>query len=105
MQAPVLHIQIDDNDIPRTIDKRVKVNMIAVKHIYGVSADEIANHYGIDLAHIYATLAYYYDNQSHMEAFPRKRETNTRSWYRWQRTPSKSSGTFSRETLKRLIIL
>ncbi len=67
MQAPILHILIDEDDIPRTINKRVKVNMIAVKHTYGVTVDEIAEHYGITVGDVYSALAYYHDNRAYFE--------------------------------------
>jgi len=56
---------IDDNGIPRTINKRVKVKMIGQKHFMGgLSADEIANHYAITLGDVFADLAYYADNRA-----------------------------------------
>lgn len=68
MQAPTVHINVDDKGTPRTINKRIKVHMIARKHIDGnLSVDEIAEHYGITLADIYSALAYYHDNQDYYE--------------------------------------
>lgn len=67
MQQPILHILIDDKDILRTINKRVKVNMIAVKNTYEVTVDEIAEHYGITVADVYSALAYYHDNRDCFE--------------------------------------
>lgn len=66
--APVQHILIDDEGIPRTINQRVKVKMIAQKHlIAGETVDDIAAHYGITLADVYAALAYYHDNLVYFE--------------------------------------
>lgn len=68
MEAPVLHIMIDDDGIPRTINRRVKVKMIAQKYIWGKeSVEDIAEHYGITLADVYAALSYYHDNQEYYE--------------------------------------
>ena len=63
MQAPVMHIQLDDDGIPRTINRRVKVNMIALKYNNGESAAAIAEHYGITEADVFAALAYFHDNR------------------------------------------
>jgi len=69
MKSPVIHITIDDDGIPRTINRRVKVKMIVQRHIF---ADEplqdIADFYGINLADTYAAMAYYYDNKSAIDA-------------------------------------
>jgi len=67
MQAPVIHIQLDKDGIPRTINKRVKVNIIAVKYRAGDSVEQIATHYNISLADVHAALAYYYDHESYFE--------------------------------------
>lgn len=68
MQAPVLHILIDEDGIPRTVNGRVKVHMIAQKHlIAGERVEKIADHYGISLADVYGALAYYYDNRAYFE--------------------------------------
>jgi uncharacterized protein (DUF433 family) len=69
MIAPVVHILIDEEGVARTIQRRVKVKMIAQKHLIGgKSLTAIADHYGIDLADVHAALAYYYDNQAAMDA-------------------------------------
>lgn len=68
MQAPILHILIDNDGIPRTVNCHVKVHMIAQKHlIAGERVEDIANHYGISLADVYGALAYYYDNRAYFE--------------------------------------
>ena len=68
MMTPVVHILIDENGTPRTVNQRVKVAMIVQKHLIGdASVDGIAAHYGIDLADVHAALAYYYDNKSAMD--------------------------------------
>jgi len=64
MNNPVEHIQIDEDGVPRTINKNVKVKMIASKFLYAdESAEDIAEHYGIAVSDVYAALAYYYDNK------------------------------------------
>jgi uncharacterized protein (DUF433 family) len=69
MDAPVLHILIDAEGIPRTINRRVKVKMIVQKHLFaGEPLWDIANHYGIELSDVHAALAYYYDNREQMDA-------------------------------------
>jgi len=67
MDTPLLHIEIDEKGIPRTINRRVKVKMIAENYQAGTSAEVIAEHYGIMLADVYAALAYYHDNQADFE--------------------------------------
>lgn len=74
MEVPVIHILIDDDGIPRTINRRVKVKMIAQKFFGGLTADEITEHYGIELADVYAALAYYHDNREYFEAQARELE-------------------------------
>ena len=69
MIAPVIHILIDEEGIARTINRHVKVKMIVQKHLTGgETLPVIADHYGIDLADVHAALAYYYDNQTVMDA-------------------------------------
>ncbi len=63
-----MHIMLDEDGIPRTINRFVKVNMIALKHQNGDTPAELAEHYGITLADVYAALAYYHDNRPYFEA-------------------------------------
>lgn len=73
--APVQHILLDDEGVPRTINRRVKVKMIAQKHLTaGESAEAIAEHYGIRLADVYAALAYYHDNRAYFDQQAREVE-------------------------------
>jgi uncharacterized protein (DUF433 family) len=66
-------VQIDQHGIPRTINRRVKVMMIAQKHLKaGESIEAIADHYGITLADVHAALAYYYDNRIFFEQHEQK---------------------------------
>jgi uncharacterized protein (DUF433 family) len=68
MDIPVLHIEIDEEGNPRTINRRVKVKMIAQKHLIGGEAiEDIAEFYGITLADVHAALAYYSDNRADFE--------------------------------------
>jgi uncharacterized protein (DUF433 family) len=68
MVIPVLHIEIDEEGNPHTINRRVKVKMIAQKHLIGSEAiEDIAEFYGITLADVHAALAYYYDNRADFE--------------------------------------
>lgn len=68
MDVPVLHIELDEAGVPRTINRRVKVRMIAQMHLEaGASAEQIAEHYDIAVADVYAALAYYYDNRRYFE--------------------------------------
>ena len=53
---------------PRITGHRITVQNIAIWHErMGLSADEIANEYGLSLSNIYAALAYYYDNREEIE--------------------------------------
>lgn len=67
MDTLILHIEIDEKGIPRTINRRVKVKMIAENYQAGTSPEVIAEHYGIRLADVYAALTYYHDNQADFE--------------------------------------
>jgi uncharacterized protein (DUF433 family) len=68
MEAPVVHIEIDSDGIPRTINRRVKVAIIAQKYITaGETAEDIATHYGLVPADVHAALVYYYDNRPYFE--------------------------------------
>ncbi len=49
---------------PRISGHRITVQNIVIWHEWmGLSADEIANEYGLSLADVYAALAYYYDHR------------------------------------------
>ena len=45
MNTPVLHIEIDPDGVPRTINRGVKVKMIAQQHNAGASVEAIAEHF------------------------------------------------------------
>lgn len=69
------HILLDDEGVPRTINRRVKVKMIAQKHLMaGENTETIAEHYGITLADVYAALAYYHDNRAYFDQQAREIE-------------------------------
>jgi uncharacterized protein (DUF433 family) len=73
MDIPMLHIELDESGTPRTINRRVKVRMIAQKHLNaGEPVEAIAAHYGITLADVYAALAYYYDNRASFDQHARE---------------------------------
>jgi len=66
--APVQHIMLDDDGIPRTIHGHVKVRMIAQKHLTaGEGVEAIATHYAISVADVYAALAYYHNNRPYFD--------------------------------------
>jgi uncharacterized protein (DUF433 family) len=68
MDAPVIHILVDEDGIPRTIHRRIKVKLIAEKHFTGgETAEAIAAHYDILPSDVYAALAYYHDNREIFE--------------------------------------
>lgn len=78
MDAPTLHVLLDENGIPRTINGRVKVMMIALKYRYGEPIEAIAEHYDITLADVHAALAYYHDNKEAMDAETARKEALAR---------------------------
>lgn len=46
----------------------LKAHLVASMHIHGeVSIEDVAEHYDIELADVYAAIAYYYDNQEEIE--------------------------------------
>lgn len=77
-QAPIMLIQIDDDGHARTVNRRVKVHMIALKHRYGETIEAIAEHYGISLADVHAALTYYHDNKEAMDAETARKEALAR---------------------------
>ena len=73
MDIPALHVQLDKDGTPRTINGRVKVSMISQKHLNAAeSVEAIAEHYQISPSDVYAALAYYYDNQAYFEQHERE---------------------------------
>jgi uncharacterized protein (DUF433 family) len=69
MIAPVMHILIDEDGVPRTINRRIKVKLIVQNHVIaGETLPVIAEHYALDLADVHAAMTYYYDNQAAMDA-------------------------------------
>lgn len=79
MQIPIVHIQLDNEGIPRTINRNVKVKMIAQKHDVGISAEDIANHYNITLGDVYSALAYFHDNREFFEQQERELQPHIES--------------------------
>ena len=73
---------------PRITGHRITVQDVVIWHEWlGRSADEIAAEYGLDLADVYAALAYYYENQIEMDQIIRQQESFVATLR--QRTPSK----------------
>ena len=73
---------------PRITGHRITVQDVVIWHEWlGRSADEIAVEYGLDLADVYAALAYYYENQIEMDQIIRQQESFVATLR--QRTPSK----------------
>jgi uncharacterized protein (DUF433 family) len=61
---------------PRITGHRITVQDVVIWHEWlGRSADEIAVEYGLDLADVYAALAYYYENQIEMDQIIRQQES------------------------------
>ena len=82
--APVQHILLDNKGVPRTINGRVKVKMIAQKYLIAMeSVETIAGHYGISLADVYAALAYYHDNLTYFDQQVRESEPLTEEAQRY----------------------
>ncbi|MEL7236367.1 MAG: DUF433 domain-containing protein, partial [Chloroflexota bacterium] len=76
MDAPILHIEIDEYGAARTINGHVKVRMIAQKHLTArESVEEVAAHYDIEVADVYAALAYYHDNRASYDRQDRELES------------------------------
>ncbi len=60
---------------PRIAGHRITVQDVVIWHEWlGRSADEISAEYGLDLADVYAALAYYYEHQSEMDRAIRQQE-------------------------------
>ena len=66
------HIEVTPNICggkPRISGHRITVQQVALWHDrMGRSADEIAAEYDLDLADVYAALAYYFDHQEEIDA-------------------------------------
>jgi uncharacterized protein (DUF433 family) len=72
---------------PRIAGRRITVEQIAVWHDQmGRSADEIASEYNLELADVYAALAYYFDHRKEID----KSIEDSTKWVEEQRkkTPS-----------------
>lgn len=60
---------------PHIAGRRISVQDVAVWHeLLGKSADEIAAEYDLELAQIYAALAYFFDHRLEIEATMREDE-------------------------------
>lgn len=60
---------------PHVAGRRISVQDIAVWHeLLGKSADEIAEEYELELAQIYAALAYFFDHRAEIEGVMRREE-------------------------------
>ena len=75
---------------PRLAGHRITVQNIAIWHErMGISADQIAAEYALDLADVYAALAYYYDHRAEIDGAIRADDAFVAELRR--RTPSKLS--------------
>ncbi len=92
------HIEITPGVVggkPRIAGHRITVANIAIWHErFGKSADEIAAEYDLDLADIYAALAYYFDHREEIDRSIKDGEAFAAELRR--RTPS-----ILKETLRR----
>jgi uncharacterized protein (DUF433 family) len=52
---------------PRIAGRRIRVQDVAIWHEEGVSVKEMQTEYDLDLADIYAALAFYYDNRAEID--------------------------------------
>jgi len=60
---------------PHILGHRIKVRDIAIWHDrLGMSADQIASEYDLDLSQIYAALVYYFDNREQIDESIRESE-------------------------------
>jgi len=60
---------------PRIAGHRITVQDVVIWHEWlGRSADEISAEYGLDLADVYAALAYYYEHQAEIDRTIREQE-------------------------------
>jgi len=54
---------------PLIADSRVRVIDIVASHLYrGLTADELATNFNLNLGQVYAALAYYYQHKADMDA-------------------------------------
>lgn len=76
MDTPVLHITLDEDGMARTVNGWVKVKMIIQRHLLADEPlAEIADFYNISLADVHAAMAYYYDNQTSIDALFEQAQT------------------------------
>lgn len=62
------HIMLKEGTAYLTDHPHLKAHLVAQMHIKGeVAIDAVAEHYSISLSDVYATIAYYYDNQETIE--------------------------------------
>jgi len=60
---------------PHILGRRIKVRDVAIWHDrLGMSADQIASEYDLDLSQIYAALTYYFDNREQIDKTIRESE-------------------------------
>ena len=64
---------VSDPDVrqgqPLIADSRVRVIDIVASHLYrGLTADELATNFNLNLGQVYAALAYYYQHKADMDA-------------------------------------
>lgn len=64
---------VSDPDIQRgepiIANSRIRVIDVVASHLYrGLSADELATNFNLDLGQVYAALAYYYQHKAELDA-------------------------------------
>ena len=52
---------------PRIAGRRIRVQDVAIWHQQGVSVNEMQSEYDLELADIYAALAFYFDNRAEID--------------------------------------
>lgn len=62
------HIMMKDETAYLSDYPHLKAHLVAQMHVHGnIAIEAVAEHYRISLADVYATIAYYYDNQEKIE--------------------------------------
>ncbi len=70
----IAHLYTDEDGHTRTINGKVKVRILGIKHNEGgASAQELADHYGIAVADVHAALTHYFD---HLDFYQQQQREN-----------------------------
>lgn len=98
VDVQTIPLKADKDGVMRVGETRVTLDTVVHAFEQGHTAEEIVSHYpALKLAHVYAVIAYYLDNQAEVQAYLRQQDAEAQKT--WEQVESKADYQAFRERL------